>query len=138
MADWIEPLLLEAPSQVKEMANSILYSIWWANKSSLAEAVAVSPGMHFALDCGFREVEVESDCLVVISAICNPSPNFSYLDRVVKEILGLVCSFSLCHAYFASRSCNLVAHTLAKWALKIPEEVWLEYTPLCHPRFCCF
>lgn len=35
--EWLESVLLEAPSQIKEMVASILYSIWWARNVKVYE-----------------------------------------------------------------------------------------------------
>ncbi|KAL5856698.1 hypothetical protein ACOSQ3_004156 [Xanthoceras sorbifolium] len=104
----------------------------------VAEAMAIRRGLQFALEFGFHPVEFESDASSVISSILSRDPPLSEVVLVISDILGLVSSLSVSHISFASRSCNGVAHQLARFGLSIPNFLaWIEEDPPCSVDSIC-
>ena len=92
-----------------------------------AEAEAIKRGLKLALQKGFRDVVVESDCLKVINAINKSSPLLSYLEFLLHEIEILSHVFSIINFQHVFREANKVAHNLVKVDISSVEQ---PYWPL--------
>jgi hypothetical protein len=98
-----------------------------SNDPTLAEACALYKATLLALDCGFYEVECESDNATVISFVNNVSPNpRSYAGNLVQGILCNRGRFRRISFQSISRKANKVAHCLAGLAHLEPNRVWIE------------
>ncbi|KAF4400944.1 hypothetical protein G4B88_013785 [Cannabis sativa] len=96
-----------------------------------AESVAVISGLKLALAAGVKKNQVASDCLNAINLINNPSRSISDVDNLLEEITGLSCNFDLVEFRFELRDANLLAHSLAKLALKSKTSAsWNRGVPL--------
>ncbi|KAL5773786.1 hypothetical protein ACOSQ2_013710 [Xanthoceras sorbifolium] len=85
-----------------------------------------------AKSSGFHLVGFESDASSVISSILSKDPPLSEMGLVISDILALVSLLSVSHISFAPRSCNGVAHQLARFGLSIPNFLaWIEEDPPC-------
>ncbi|KAL5812835.1 hypothetical protein ACOSQ3_027785 [Xanthoceras sorbifolium] len=74
----------------------------------------------------------ESDASSVISSILSKGPPLLEVGLVISDILLLVSSLSISHISFVPRSCNGVAHNLARFGLLILDFlVWIENDPPC-------
>ncbi|KAL5794703.1 hypothetical protein ACOSP7_003297 [Xanthoceras sorbifolium] len=83
-------------------------------------------------ELGFHPVGFESDASSVISSILSRDPPLSEVGLVISDILALVSSLSVSHISFAPRSCNGVAHQLARFSLSIPNFLaWIEENQPC-------
>ena len=97
--------------------------------SEEAEALACRKAMEFAIDAGFSELIVEEDDAMVMSAVSSTSPNWS--RGVIYDDIGCLAA-GLRYVAFSCirRSANSVAHSLARYANVLDEEVvWLEDSP---------
>nr|XP_023904550.1 uncharacterized protein LOC112016266 [Quercus suber] len=100
------------------------------NDSEEAEAVACRTAVEFAIDAGFSELIIEGDNVTVMSAVSSLSPNWSCLGVIYDDVRWFAAG--LRHVVFSciKRSANSVAHSLARYANVLDEEVvWLEESP---------
>lgn len=98
----------------------------------VAEGVAILTGIRFASEVGFREIIVESDSSIVISAIGLDSPPLVPLGLIILNILNYFSLFDVIFFHHVSRSCNKIAHHLAKVSLLLFSiSVWLEEPSSC-------
>ena len=100
------------------------------NDSVEAEAVACRSALEFAIDAGISELIIEGDNATVMSAVSSSSPNWSHLGVIYDDVRCLAADFR--HVVFSCvrRSANSMAHSLARYAHLLDEEVvWLEESP---------
>ncbi|KAL5843046.1 hypothetical protein ACOSQ3_013649 [Xanthoceras sorbifolium] len=103
------------------LVSRVLKSLYFSNCDFLQ---AKSSGFHLV---GFK-----SDASSVISSILSKDPPLSEMGLVISDILALVSLLSVSHISFAPRSCNGVAHQLARFGLSIPNFLaWIEEDPPC-------
>lgn len=60
--------------------------------------------MKLARELGFRSIEVESDCLMVIRALCSGKGGTSEFHLIIEDVLTLVSSFNNVVWSFVKRS----------------------------------
>ena len=98
--------------------------------SEEAEALACRKAMEFAIAAGFSELIVEEDNAMVMSAVSSTSPNWSRLGVIYDDIGCLAAGLRYVAFSCIRRSANSVAHSLARYANVLDEEVvWLEDSP---------
>ncbi|XP_024041869.1 uncharacterized protein LOC127898854 [Citrus sinensis] len=90
---------------------------------SYAEAEAMEWGMLVAREAKVKAVIVESDSQGVVSLVNNKQGSKSEIYWVVSEIQKLVENFERVSIKYTPRSCNVIAHSLAKLALEKCETV---------------
>ena len=101
----------------------------------LAEATAILRGLDLAKDLGLRRVVVHSDCLRVVNAIKVRDIPHTELGTIVEDIKVSSYTFLKATFTFIPRSCNMVAHNLAKYALLVNTEArWSGCVPPCAIR----
>ena len=94
--------------------------------SEEAEALACRKAMEFAIAAGFSELIVEGDNAMVMSAVSSTSPNWSRLGVIYDDIGCLAAGLRYVAFSCIRRSANSVAHSLARYANVLDEEVvWL-------------
>ncbi|XP_074282552.1 uncharacterized protein LOC141607091 [Silene latifolia] len=103
---------------------------------AMAEAMGIWHGMHEAIRNEQLNIEVESDCAVVVEALQRKTSDMSDLQLVYDDIYLLCNSFhSVCFS-FTRRKNNMVAHKLAHFGLRT-----VDIGPTCAVRFdsvgCC-
>ncbi|KAL5799274.1 hypothetical protein ACOSQ4_032158 [Xanthoceras sorbifolium] len=86
---------------------------------SITEAFVVLKGLQFALGLDLLLAIVETDSLNVATAINNPSVYFSKVGLVISNIVNLLSRCPGSKVLYVPRSANMVAHILARFALKI-------------------
>lgn len=95
-----------------------------------AEAKALLFGLQRAFECGLRELEVESDCLHLVDLLQNKAKELTSTQIIANDIKCFTCKLEFCSFGFCRRSCNSVAHLIAKSSLYFEEELlWLEDYP---------
>lgn len=98
----------------------------------LAEASAVLHGIAMAVERGLSNVVVQSDCLEVVRALESGSCPTTELGTILSEIKIHSMSFLDFKIAFIRRSCNVVVHNLARFAIHVNSEVqWLGVVPPC-------
>ncbi|KAL5779815.1 hypothetical protein ACOSQ2_010552 [Xanthoceras sorbifolium] len=98
----------------------------------IAEALAVLKGLQIALDLGLHPPILETDSLVVATAINNPSVYSSKVGLVIFDIVDLLGRCPGSKVLYVPRSANMVAHTLVRLALSLDRDYfWLDNYPVC-------
>ncbi|KAH9648889.1 putative reverse transcriptase/RNA-dependent DNA polymerase [Citrus sinensis] len=90
---------------------------------SYDEAEAMEWGMLVAREAKVKVVIVESDSQGVVSLVNNKQGNKTEIYGVVSEIQKLKENFECVSIKYTPRSCNVIAHSLAKLALEKRETV---------------
>ncbi|KAH9783091.1 putative reverse transcriptase/RNA-dependent DNA polymerase [Citrus sinensis] len=90
---------------------------------SYAEAEAMEWGMLVARDAKMKAVIMESDSQGVVNLVNNKQGSRSEIYWVVSEIQKLAENFERVSIKYMPRSCNVIAHSLAKLALEKCETV---------------
>src|ERR1044072_111734 len=117
-------------SIMKCVTSALLNFMKWVDLGvEFAEATAMKRGLKLALEKGYRELIVESDCLKVVNAINTASPLLSYLELLIQEIVILSHAFSNISFNHVFREANKVAHNLAKVPINGTEQIWMGSVP---------
>ncbi|KAK0593300.1 hypothetical protein LWI29_034527 [Acer saccharum] len=97
-----------------------------------AEIMAIGRAIVFSRDCGLFPCVLESDAEVVVKWILNGSHLDSAVDAILEDIAVLRKECGDLKVVFTPRRANLVAHVLARQALKnVDDFFWLEEFPYC-------
>ncbi|KAL5787058.1 hypothetical protein ACOSP7_004007 [Xanthoceras sorbifolium] len=97
-----------------------------------AEGLAMLEGLKLAVEVGVSHCVVETDAALLVSLVANKLTLRSDVGIIVSDLLSLSSSFADCSFVFRPRSCNLVAHGLAKFrVIGNSPIVWFEVTPPC-------
>ncbi|KAL5752460.1 hypothetical protein ACOSQ2_022967 [Xanthoceras sorbifolium] len=92
----------------------------------VAEATALLEGLKFAFSRNLFPLEVESDALNIVNLCKGVSHTRSDVDSIVFDVKFLLSSFDCISISFVPRSCNGVAHGVAKRVLFCNSSVvWL-------------
>ncbi|KAL0376653.1 UNVERIFIED_CONTAM: LINE-1 retrotransposable element O protein [Sesamum calycinum] len=83
----------------------------------LAEAFAAREAVLFAINRGWQNVVLEGDCATLITKLLPGLRDFSAIGSITLDIQNLISYFQFSRFSFVQRSCNSVAHVLAKLAL---------------------
>ncbi|KAL5825766.1 hypothetical protein ACOSQ3_021829 [Xanthoceras sorbifolium] len=83
----------------------------------VAEARAILGGLSLAVDNGWYPIFIESDSLNVVRLCKGDSFSLSEIDNVIHDIRSLLIQAGDVSIAFVPRSCNVVAHSVARWAL---------------------
>ncbi|KAK4401671.1 putative mitochondrial protein [Sesamum angolense] len=83
----------------------------------LAEAFAAREAVLFAINRGWQNVVLEGDCATLITKLLSGLRDFSAIGSITLDIQNLISYFQFSRFSFVQRSCNSVAHALAKLAL---------------------
>ncbi|PWA76154.1 hypothetical protein CTI12_AA238720 [Artemisia annua] len=100
-------------------------SEFYANSPLEAEAKAVWWATKQAQSRGYSEVVFESDSLTLVHALRNQSIPLQ-IATMFSDILSNSLTFSTCSWSFVKREGNIVAHSIATWALGCSNDVILE------------
>ena len=86
--------------------------------------------MEFVVDAGFSKIILEGDNVHVMKAISSPGVNSSRLGLIYEDIQCLAAGLRSFFVSCVRRSANFVAHSLARYACQIDNDViWLEKIP---------
>ncbi|KAL0367571.1 UNVERIFIED_CONTAM: hypothetical protein Sradi_3647200 [Sesamum radiatum] len=80
----------------------------------LVEALAARDVVLLALHKRWRSIIVEGDCATLIPKILSPGDDYSVVGPISLDIRSLSSRFHACVFQFVKRSCNTIAHALAK------------------------
>ena len=98
--------------------------------SEEAEVLACRRALEFAVDAGFAELEIEGDNVTVMRSLATSSVVHSRLGNIYEDIHVLATGCRCLSFLWVNRSANRVAHSLAKYASLIEEDVyWMEESP---------
>ncbi|XP_021774242.1 uncharacterized protein LOC110738174 [Chenopodium quinoa] len=105
-------------------------------EAKIAEAKVIVLGMNWAIEMGFKNVVVESDCLQLIQALRKGSKGQSNFHLILDDVLSLCSSFDFISWSFVKCSGNKVAHTLAHYQpWELGRRVWVNDVPSCISPF---
>ncbi|KAM6555080.1 hypothetical protein CsatB_015842 [Cannabis sativa] len=85
---------------------------------------ATSRLCHGSVRPELAEVTLETDCLVVVQAICNPTLMTSLFGDVIKECQNLLVNLCGVTISFVKRSANLVAHEIARAVISYSDRIF--------------
>lgn len=72
-----------------------------------------------ASELGFDKILVQSDCAAAVTLIQSNKRRITEVGSLVELVRARAATFAICNFVFISRSCNSVAHVLAKKALDV-------------------
>ena len=86
--------------------------------------------MEFSREVGFSRVIIEGDCLNVMRALFVSTENSSLLGHIYEDIKFNLRGMHVLSINWVKRGGNMVAHTLAKYARNLINDVfWIEDNP---------
>ena len=100
------------------------------NSSEEAEVLACPRAVEFSREVGFSRVIIEGDCLNVMRALFVSTENSSLLGHIYEDIKFNLRGLQVLSINWVKRDGNMVAHTLAKHARNLINDVfWIEDNP---------
>ena len=94
------------------------------------EAIAAATALTFAKDLSFQRIILEGDSLEVIQALLEKIETLTPTGLLLEDVRSLSQNFDLLLYSHTKRDGNVVAHSLAKYALHIPDFLaWMEDVP---------
>ncbi|GKB84291.1 reverse transcriptase, partial [Tanacetum coccineum] len=100
-------------------------SEFYANSPLEAEAKAIWWAIQHARSRCYPEVVFESDSLTLVHALRNQSIPLK-IAAMFSDILSKSLAFGTCDWSFVKREGNMVAHSIARWALGCTTDMVLE------------
>lgn len=99
------------------------------HKADVAESLALRWAVELTVHNGYTTLEVESDCVVVVNAF-HHDHDVSMMELIIQDLRLLFGSFSFFSMNFICRSCNIVAHHVAKYrcGLAFVQWWWTRFT----------
>ena len=95
-----------------------------------AEAEAIEWGLQLAGNACIESLIVESYAQEAVKLVNNSRGYRSEIFWTISEVQRVLKSFSSVYVQYAHRSCNVIAHSLAKLALeKLKSIVWMGLCP---------
>ncbi|KAL0011178.1 hypothetical protein SO802_006286 [Lithocarpus litseifolius] len=116
-------------NDIGQLMGALSKRIEFPLKALEMEAVAVDEGIRLSWDLGLKDVIIEGNSLIVISALSKVATPPWSISKVEGSRHNLRCfsSWSIVHV---RRKCNRAAHLLARSAKYVHGNViWLEDTP---------
>jgi ribonuclease HI len=105
-------------------------SITHGMSATHVEAEACRAGLLIAIQQGWDDVILETDCATMAAALAKPDDDLSEIGRIIgdcKDYMLAFTSLSIRHVY---REANRVAHRLAHVAsFSSVDELWIDDTP---------
>lgn len=96
------------------------------------ELLAIFRGLQQCATMGLSNIIVKSDSLLSIEALKDDSMTNSFLGVLYNEIKKLARCLESCLFSHVYKEGNMVAHKLAKYALKVESiDVWWDCIPDC-------
>lgn len=98
--------------------------------SEKAELLTCRKALEFVVDMGFTNIVVEGDNTVVMNAILSLWTAYSRLGHLYDDVKCMAAGISNLNVSCVTRTANSVAHSLARFAKNIDDEiVWLDDSP---------
>lgn len=96
----------------------------------VAECHALWKALELCNELNFQKVMLEGDAKNIVSAVNSEEEDLSCVGFIVDDIRSVFRNRPNWSLHFAHRERNIVAHTLAKEALKFEEaKIWIEEVP---------
>ena len=101
-----------------------------AQDSEEAEMLACRKALEFAIDVGISDLIIEGDNVSVMRVVASNCLDGSRLGNVLEDIHCLASALRWCSVSCVKRTANSVAHSLARFARNVSDElVWIEDSP---------
>ena len=101
-----------------------------ASSALHVELEACRAGLLFAIQQGWNQIELESDCMQLVTALSNSCEDWSHVGRIVEDCKNYMTAFNNIQAHHIFRETNCAAHRLAHTAnFSAMDEFWLEEIP---------
>lgn len=102
------------------------------------EAKVVEEGILLVKDLGLKDVIVEGDAKVVMSALFNSNTPLSSIQKVTEGAKFLLQSFNSWRTNHIRRNSNIAAHLLARYAYNVTDSVVLveDTPPMIYDQVC--
>lgn len=94
-----------------------------ATSSEEAEIMACRRAMEFAIECGFSKLIVDVDNKTVMSSLRSKKCSPSRLGHIFQDMVCLLNGLRWSEVHYTKRNANLVAHSLARHARTMLDEV---------------
>ena len=95
------------------------------------EAEACRAGLLIAIYFGWVDVEIESDCSVLISGLSSDREDYSDVGRIIHDCHSYIRTINTCRVSHIYREANGVANRLAHLAsCSFLDEFWVDETPV--------
>lgn len=88
-----------------------------------AEVLACRKALEFAVDAGFLYMVLKGDNLSVMRSISARIANRSRLGHIYEDIQCLATGFRSFSVNFVKRSANAIAHSIARFARNVDDEL---------------
>ena len=94
------------------------------------EALAARRGLELVVEMGFRNIVLESDSQILITALQEGSYSLSSFYHIVQDIKFIASYLSSIDYIHVRRQCNALAHSLARRAKLVSQcQIWMENVP---------
>ena len=94
------------------------------------EAMVADEGIRLAKDLGLKDVIIEGDAQVVMSALAQSDYIPSSIQKIIEGSKKCLQHFHVWKANHINRNGNVAAHLLARYACNVTNSViWVEDTP---------
>ena len=94
------------------------------------EKLAARRGLEVVVETGFRNIVLESDSQILITAVREDSYSLASFSHLVKDIQFIASYLSSINYTYVRRQCNGLAHSLARRAKSLSQfQVWMEDVP---------
>lgn len=96
-------------------------------EACMEEALAIRTAMQMGKEAGWKKVEFQSDCKQLIDKITAADLKDSSMSTVLEDIWQMREVFEQCTFSFVYRTGNDLCHRLAKFAIKLVNDVKWEH-----------
>lgn len=104
--------------------------IQFVGKAITAEVLAIRVALENAKQNGWAKVHILSDTKNVVEMICKKLVVLWEIETTCEDIWMLVSLFEDVHIIHIPRSCNMLAHNLAKFYISLLDKVvWFSSFP---------
>jgi ribonuclease HI len=102
-----------------------------SSDAAMAEATGLLEAIHFVEENHLSNIIIELDAAMIVQALSRrdfPRTNWGNCVRKSARVIDRLTGISVT---WVKREGNKAAHSLARWALREPNKVWLTNFPLC-------
>ena len=92
--------------------------------STKAEVLTCRRALEFAINIGFSELVIEGDSAQVLNSLKSTDTNWSRLGHISADIQCLMAGLQWVEVKLEKRDANCVAHSLARYAKNLFEDVF--------------
>ncbi|XP_042969095.1 uncharacterized protein LOC122301780 [Carya illinoinensis] len=114
----------------REVLVTLCYPKEFVSDPIIVEVFALWRAMKLCDELNFWNAQLEGDALTIVNAVNSLEVNWEWHGQLIEDLKALLKNRRNWTMSYVNRSCNSVAHSLAKMALSVSEElVWMEDHP---------